>query len=157
MRAGRIRTLGGTCIALLALLKSGPAIANPCDGIWRKSLSEATALITANEVQKSLGPPRFDHVLTFDHVFEHMSDGSWHIVWAEPHNMERGAFFITTVGNAPRFVTVWGGAARKNERKSVADWALAIDPRFPHPLADCFAWYATIGRDSPQSSFDQAH
>ena len=150
MRADRIHTLEGALVAILTLLLPAPVMANPCGGIWRKPLSEATALITTNEVKKSLGPPRFDQMLTIDHVFEHMSDGAWHIVWADPHNMERAAFFISTAGNVPRLMTVWGGVASESERKSVTDWALAIDPQFPHPLADCFAWYTTTRQDASQ-------
>jgi hypothetical protein len=122
--------------AFLCGLSLTPALAaTPCDGIWQHPLAEAAAVLAAVP-----DLPR-------DPTYEHMQAGPWHIVWVEPVEAEAGAHFITTATTPPRHVETWGGVAGSDETAEVIAWAMALDPTISKPLAECFAWYVTLGRD----------
>jgi hypothetical protein len=119
-----------------------PALASrPCDGIWQHSVRTAEVMLMHHRlpIPKKGLPPQ-------SHVYEHMVSGPWHIVFLEFEQNEPSAYFLMKDGGAVRFVTEWGGVASEDERSDVEKWALGVDRKFPGNLAECFAWYVTIGR-----------
>jgi len=141
-KTSRTAALGIAFAASILILTAEEGEASPCSQIWQKSLTEATALISAEAIRASLPPVMLGHAP----VYEHMSVGPWHIVWAEPDDGEPAALFIKLDGKTPRLAEVWGGVVREDERRSIENWALTLAPQFPPRLAQCFAWYVTVGR-----------
>lgn len=127
--------------AAVLVLAPGLAGAAPCDSIWQRPLPEGEVLLARLSPLADNPGKR--------HVFEVMRRGVWNIVWAEFDNAEPGAFFIESRGGRLVRAETWGGVAPPEEAKSIEEWAMKQGANFPRALAQCFAWYVTVGREGP--------
>ena len=86
-------------------------------------------------IESSLPQPFTGHVT----LSRYMGEGDWGIVFSQPPDSERGAFFFRHVKGKYILVDTWGGVAGPDSAESIAAWAKRLSPTVPPTLADCFA------------------
>lgn len=70
-----------------------------------------------------------------------MVEGPWRLVWATPHDAERGVYFFRREGSSGlRLIDIWGGVLAPGEREAGMGWARKLRGGGPSVrLAGCFA------------------
>lgn len=70
-----------------------------------------------------------------------MFEGPWRLVWATPHDAERGVYFFRRGGKRGlRLIDIWGGVLAPGERGEGMSWARNLRGGGPSVhLAGCFA------------------
>ena len=70
-----------------------------------------------------------------------MAEAPWRLVWATPHDAERGVYFFRRSGKGSlRLIDIWGGVLAPGERSDGVDWARKLRGGGPSArLAGCFA------------------
>jgi 2-C-methyl-D-erythritol 4-phosphate cytidylyltransferase len=125
-------------IALFIILFGSAAAGAPCDGI-DSSLSTETKVTLAPVIAKQLQTTTVD-------VLSSLKSGAWTILYVNPHDADQAFLFYSGDPLTSRYVTLWAGAATRDEESSIRKWVQANAPGAPSPLARCFAWYVTKGR-----------
>jgi len=123
-------------VAALLLITAPAFAATPCDGIWQQPKDQARALLG-----RTAGVAHPPHAT----VYDHFRSGRWHIVWFESRDSEPGGAVIREESGVSRLVDIWGGVAPLDERREVEQWGRGKG--MPAPLARCFGWYVTAGRE----------
>jgi hypothetical protein len=129
---------------VLLLLAVGFAIprfawsASPCDGVDR-GLTDKSKAEWAPVIAKQLHAQKVDVLQSFR--FE-----DWSIIYVDTHESDNAFLFYSHGPLRSHYVTVWGGAAMKDEEQSIKVWALKNAPGISQKLAGCFAWYVTNAR-----------
>ena len=77
-----------------------------------------------------------------------MVDGPWRLVWATPHDAERGVYFFRRTGKGGyRLIDIWGGVLAPGERGNGISWARKLRGGGPSArLAGCFADAVVAGK-----------
>jgi hypothetical protein len=113
--------------------------ARPCDGIDR-GLTNARKLALAPALAKQLQVSDVDVLQSFTAL-------GWSIIYVDTHQSDPGFLFFSGDPLSSHYVTLWGGAATKDEEQNIRNWALKNVPGIPQDLASCFAWHVTRDRD----------
>lgn len=125
------------CIAALSF----GVLANaktPCDEVRQQtSADRKTALQAA--VAKQLKVSAVDLLAVF-------ADGGWSILYVDTHQSDEVFLLYSTDPVRTPFLSMWSGAAMRNEGPAIEAWAQRNVSGIPQRLAACFAWYATVGR-----------
>lgn len=125
-------------IALFIILFRSAAAGTPCDDI-NSSLGTETKMMLAPVIAKQLQTTTVDVLSSF-------KSGAWTILYVNPHDADEAFLFYSGDPLTSRYVTLWAGAAIRNEESSIRKWVRANAPGAPSPLTRCFAWYVTNGR-----------
>jgi len=125
-------------IVLFVILFGSTAVGAPCDGIDR-SLSAEAKLMLAPVIAKQLQTTAVD-------LLSSLKSGAWTILYVNPHDADEAFLFYSGDPLTSRYVTLWAGAATRDEESSIRKWVQANAPDAPPALAECFAWYVTKGR-----------
>ena len=112
--------------------------ASPCDGVDR-TLTDKDKAAWAHEIARQLHAQKVDLLQSF------RSEG-WTIVYVDSHEADEVFLFYSRDPLHSPYVTMWSGAAARNEEQSIRAWTLKNAPGIPQKLAGCFAWYVTNGR-----------
>ena len=113
---------------------------SPCDGVDRR-LTDTTKAALAQEIAKQLGAQKVDVLQSFR--FE-----GWTILYVDSHEADEVFLFYSHDPLSSHFVTMWSGAAKRTEERSIRKWTLKNAPGIPPKLARFFAWYVTKGSRS---------
>ncbi len=113
--------------------------ASPCDGVDRSLTSKGKAVLSPR-IARQLHSQSVDILQSF------RVDG-WTILYVDSHEADEAFLFYSRNPAASNFITLWSGAARKDERSHIKDWTLKNAPGIPLKLAECFAWHVTNDRD----------
>lgn len=70
----------------------------------------------------------------------------WTILYVDSHEADEAFLFYSHDPLRPRYITMWSGAAARNEEQSIRAWTLKNAKGIPPKLASCFAWYVTNDR-----------
>ena len=109
--------------------------ATPCDGIDRKITPQRQTAI-APHIAKQLQVKKADVLKSFQYR-------GWSIFYVETHETDEAYVFYSGDPLKSAYVTLWGGAARKDEEREIRQWTLKNAPGIPNRLAGCFAWHVT--------------
>ena len=125
-------------VASIAVASSAWA-ASPCDGVNRSLTNERKAAL-APEIAKQLRYKRVD-------VLQSFRTGDWSIIYVDTHESDEAFLLYAQDPLKSRFITLWSGAATRNEEQTIRRWTLKNAPGIPPKLATCFAWHVTKDRD----------
>ena len=114
--------------------------ASPC-GCVDRALTEKNKAEWATAVAKQLHAQKVD-------VLQSFRFGDWRIVYVDSHLGDEAFLFFSHDPLRSHYVTMWSGAAvrNENEERSIKAWTLKNAPGIPEKLAGCFAWYVTNAR-----------
>lgn len=112
--------------------------ASPCDNVNR-NLTNQNKAAWAPEIARQLHAQKVDVLQSFR--FE-----GWTIIYVDSHEADEAFLFYSPDPVRNHYVTMWSGAAAKNEEQSIKGWTLKNAPGIPQSLADCFAWHVTNDR-----------
>jgi hypothetical protein len=115
------------------------AAATPCNGVNRDLTSERRTALAA-EIAKQL------HAISVE-VLQSFRLGDWSIIYADTHQSDDVYLFYDHDPAVSHYVTLWSGAAARDEEKSIRTWVLKNTPGIPTSLASCFSWHVTKDRD----------
>ncbi len=135
MRAFVLAVLALAIVVVPELARASP----PCDGVDR-TLSPIQATLLSRAIADDLGVDKVKVLKTFK------LEG-WSIVSIEAPKADDAFVFYSKEPGTARHVTLWSGAARKDEEAEITRWAQANAPGIPARLAKCFAWHVTNGRN----------
>ncbi|MGY3615214.1 hypothetical protein [Bradyrhizobium sp. USDA 10063] len=128
------RTLALGIVA--AVLPAGPqaaSAASPCRGVdtqLTKQRKSEYAKLVAQSLTAKVNPSDIS-------VLKFMKAGTWTVVYADVPIADPGFFFFDASSGAPKFKTVWGGAAEVGEGPKIAKWARELGANTE--IASCFA------------------
>lgn len=97
--------------------------ASPCDSIDR-SLTDKSRAEWAHVIEKQLHAKRVDVLQSFR--FE-----GWSIIYVDSREADETFLFYSHSPLRNHYVTMWSGAARKNEYQSFRAWTRKNAPRIP--------------------------
>ena len=123
--------------ALVGTVLAAPAnAANSCTAFIARQTSASQA---ADAARIHFADP--NQTIDANGIGKAMVEGPWRLVWATPHNGERGVYFFRRSKNrAYRLAKIWGGILAPGERHDGIKWANQIEGGGPSPrLAGCFA------------------
>jgi len=112
---------------------------SPCSGIDR-GLTDARKSALAPALARQL------QVSTVD-VLQSFAARGWTIIYVATHESDNAFLFFSGDPLANHYITLWGGAATKDEEHDIKDWTFKNAPGIPQQLASCFAWHVTDDRD----------
>ena len=115
------------------------AYSSPCQGVI-EVLTDQRKGDLARALSKQLEVPSVK-------VLQSFGVGGWRIVYVDPPQSDSVFLFYSQDPIKARYLTLWGGAARRSETENIEKWTRKNAPGIPAPLAKCFAWYVTNGRD----------
>jgi hypothetical protein len=121
---------------------STSVLAAPCSGIDGALSAERKAAV-GSALAAQLKTSKVDILKVF-------RDGSWTILYVDTHMSDEAFFFYPDDPAKTAYVTLWSGAAALDEGPVLRQWALENARGIPPALAECFAWYATLGRQEDQ-------
>ena len=125
--------------AALVLVASTACAAPPCSGMIR-SLTDARKAALAPAVARQL------HVHQVE-VRQSFQVGTGDIIYVDTHQSDKAFVFYAHDPLTSHFITLWSGAAMRNEEQSIEAWTIKNAPGIPVKLASCFAWHVTKNRD----------
>lgn len=128
-------------VLLLALGFAVPQFAwsaSPCDSVDR-GLTDNSKAEWVPVIASRLHAQKVDILQSF-----RLED--WSIIYVDAHESDNAFLFYSHGPVRSHYVTLWGGAATKNEEQSIKAWTLKNAPGIPQKLAGCFAWYVTNAR-----------
>jgi hypothetical protein len=105
-----------------------------------RTLSNGRKDILAPAIAKQLDATKID-------VRESLQFGGWSIIYVDTHNSDDAYLFFASNPLASRPVTMWGGAAARDEERDIRIWTIKNAPGIPPKLANCFAWHVTKDRE----------
>lgn len=111
---------------------------SPCDGIKQQMSAERQKYLQTS-VAKQLNASTVDLLAVF------VLSG-WSVLYVDTHKSDEVFLFYPGDPANTSFLTMWSGAAMRDEAPAIETWALKNAPGIPKALAGCFAWYATAGR-----------
>lgn len=111
----------------------------PCGGVIR-SLTDVRKAALAPAIAKQLHVPHVE-------VLQYFQAGTWDIIYVETHQSDEAFLFYAHDPLTSRYITLWSGAAMRNEEQSIKAWTIKNAPGIPVKLASCFAWHVTKSRD----------
>jgi len=126
-------------------------IASPCAGIDR-SLSETRkeqlAPVISTHLNSQLAPGIAGRInLKTSDVLQSFRYGKWHIVYVNTHlTDEPFLFYQSDPVQSRSYITIWAGAATRNEEDAIRQWVRTNAPSIPNKLSNCFAWHVTKDR-----------
>ncbi len=112
--------------------------ASPCDNVDR-GLTDKIKMEWAPAIARQLHAQKVD-------VLQSFQFGGWSIIYVDSHEADEAFLFYSHDPLRSHYVTMWSGAAMRDEQQSIKAWTLKNAPGIPQPLAGCFAWYVTNGR-----------
>jgi len=113
--------------------------ASPCGGVDR-SLTNDRKAILAHGIARQL------HVQSVD-VLQSFRAGGWTIIYVDSHDADEAFLFYSHDPLTGSYITLWSGAATRDEEQAIKKWTLKNAPGIPQKLANCFAWHVTKDRD----------
>lgn len=111
-----------------------------CTGVSQE-LTDVRKLALAPEIAKQLGVEKIE-------VLRSLKVRSWDILLVETHVSDEPFLFYSKDPLSSHYVTLWSGAARRDEGKAIRAWTLKNAPGIPSELASCFVWLVTEGQDN---------
>jgi hypothetical protein len=121
------------------LFLCGQTQASPCGSVSRE-LSDVQKAAWSTAIAKQLGAQTVS-------VRQAFALRDWKIVYVETPNSDPPfLFFHGSPGNT-RYVTIWSGAARAEDKGEIRSWVMNHAPGIPGDLASCFAWHVSKARD----------
>ena len=130
-KTGAVEKLDNSSIA-------GGVGASSCNDVDR-SLTTARKLALAPAIAKQLKTSQVD-------VLQSFASGGWSIILVDSHDADEAFLFYSSDPLTSHYVSLWSGAAEVDEEQKIKDWAIKNAPSIPTKLANCFAWYVTLGR-----------
>ena len=79
-------------------------------------------------------------------VMESFRFDGWSVLYVDTHETDDAWLFYSGDPARSHYVTLWGGAATRDEEGSVRSWTTKNAPGIPRKLAACFAWHVTKDR-----------
>jgi hypothetical protein len=136
-----------TCLLLiLSWILASSALGAPCSYVDH-SLNKKTKLALAPAIATQLDVEKVD-------VLQSYRLGGWSIIYVDAHKGDEVFLFYAKNPLTDKYITMWSGAATRDEEKAIKDWTLKNAPGIPNQLASCFAWQVTVARnvktESPQ-------
>ena len=113
--------------------------AGPCDHIDRRLTAERKVEI-ARAAAGQLNAKTVD-------VLEFFRSDSWTIAYVETPAADGAYLFFSGDPLESHYVTLWSGAARRDEEQTIFDWTKKNAPHIPDRLAQCFASRVTKEQD----------
>ena len=80
-------------------------------------------------------------------LIKYLSSNNWIIIYIDAPPSDPAFLFYKGLPEHRKFITLWAGAARKDEENDIFNWTRNNAPGIPEPLARCFAWYVTNSRE----------
>lgn len=124
-------------LAVVLIVTTSVSYASPCDGIDRTIVIDRAV---SAEIAKQL------HVSKVD-VLQSFRNDAWSIIYINTHETDNAFLFYSRSPLVGHYITLWSGAASKDEEQEIADWVFHNAPGIPSKLAKCFAWHVTNNRD----------
>ena len=112
--------------------------ASACDNVDRSLTNNGKAAL-APVIARQLHAQKVDVLQSF------RLDG-WTILYVDSHEADEAFLFCSHDPLRTRYITMWSGAAARNEEQSIGAWTLKNAQGIPPKLASCFAWYVTNDR-----------
>ena len=142
MRMWKMRTRCKRIIAaaVFTVCASVAGAASPCEGVDR-SLPVELRSPWALELAKQLGVSSVD-------VLQSFRLNGWSIIYVDTHRSDEAFLFYAHDPLTSHYITLWSGAAARDEEEDVKSWTLKNAPNIPLKLASCFAWHVTKDRDN---------
>jgi hypothetical protein len=131
-------------VALLSVFLSTSVLAEPCTGLDR-TLTAERKITVASALAAQLKSSKVDILNVF-------GNGNWTILYVNTHISDETFFFYPDDPAKTGYVTMWSGAAALDEGPVLRQWALENARGLPPALAECFAWFATKGRQEASDS-----
>jgi hypothetical protein len=78
-------------------------------------------------------------------ILDSFQGQGWTIVYVETHQSDETYVFYSRDPMQSSYVTLWSGAARIDEERTIKAWVVKNAPGIPAKLAGCFAWHVTKG------------
>lgn len=125
--------------AFVLVASTACAAPSPCGGVIR-NLTEARKAALAPALGKQL------HVTKVE-VLQSFQVGTWDIIYVDTHQSDEVFLFYAHDPLTSHYITLWSGAAMRNEEQSIKAWTIKNAPGIPVKLASCFAWHVTKNRD----------
>ncbi len=110
---------------------------SPCDIATGKLNADYKSSLSS-AISRQLGEAKVS-------ILEVFQEGEWSIVYIDPHDADEAFLFFHGNPLTARYVTLWAGAAKADEKTKIREWAQSNALGIPVHLADCFASYVTDG------------
>lgn len=72
---------------------------------------------------------------------------NWRIIYISTDGSDDPFVFYSDDPTTTKYITLWSGAAKKEEENDIKKWAYKNVPGIPSELADCFSWHVTHNRE----------